>query len=130
MAARTVFDPAAVQRLEVDTQSRAFVHSLVDTYRRMLDTRVDRVVDAVGAADDEATLDAAHSLRVSSIMTGAVELAELADDLVAAVRAGQVEVARQRAAELPGAADRARDALDGYLQQPAGAAQESTDSIR
>ena len=131
MQVKDVFDASAVRRLEADTQSRAFVRSLVDTYCRMLGTRVDRIVEAVAVPDPDSALDAAHSLRVSSVMTGAVELAELSSDVVDAVRAGDLSAARETADLLPDAADRAREALGSYLlDEPAPAAQGSTDSIR
>jgi hypothetical protein len=134
----TVFDPSATRRLETDTQSRAFVHSLVDTYRRMLETRVERILGALGTADagDAAdvadvamALDAAHSLRVSSVMTGTVELAELSAGIVECLHEDDLAAARAGGRQLPAAADRAREALDDYLGQPA-ATQGSTDSIR
>ena len=46
----TIFDPSAVRRLEVDTESPPFVRSLVDTYQRMLTPRVERLVDAALAS--------------------------------------------------------------------------------
>lgn len=125
----TVFDPSATRRLETDTQSCAFVHSLVDTYREMLETRVERIVAALAATDVVAALDAAHSLRVSSVMTGTTELAELSAGIVDGLREDDLAAARTGGEQLPAAADRAREALDDYLGQPA-ATQESTDSIR
>ncbi|CAN5420412.1 hypothetical protein BH09ACT12_BH09ACT12_33720 [soil metagenome] len=112
----TVFDPSAVHRLEADTQSRPFVRSLVGTYQRMLMPRVDRVLDAVIASDAEAALDAALSLRVSSIMTGATELAEIATFVIDDLRNHDLPAARAQALLLPGAALRADAALEGYFR--------------
>jgi len=128
----TVFDPSAVHRLEADTQSEPFVRTLVGTYQRMLAPRVDRLVDAVLTSDSEQALDAALSLRVSSIMTGATELAEIATFVVEDLRNHDLPAARSQALLLPAAALRTREALDRYFGAPAAepAAQESTDSIR
>jgi hypothetical protein len=130
----TVFDPSAVHRLEADTQSEPFVRTLVGTYQRMLAPRVDRLVDAVLASDAEQALDAALSLKVSSIMTGATELAEIATFVVDDLRNNDLPSARSQALLLPGAALRARAALDVYFGPPdresEPVAQESTDSIR
>ncbi|MGA8846774.1 MAG: Hpt domain-containing protein [Nocardioides sp.] len=125
----TVFDESAVRRLESDTQSVEFVHSLVSTYRRMLDDRVARILDALEQADTDRALDAAHSLRVSSIMTGLVETAEIATGVTEALRAADLGRAREHGALLPDAAVRAAAALSEYLDEDAHA-QESTDSIR
>jgi hypothetical protein len=130
----TVFDPSAVHRLEADTQSEPFVRTLVGTYQRMLAPRVDRLVDAVLTSDAEQALDAALSLKVSSIMTGATELAEIATFVVDDLRNNDLPSARSQALLLPGAALRARAALDVYFGPPdresEPVAQESTDSIR
>lgn len=125
----TVFDESAVRRLESDTQSVEFVHSLVSTYRRMLDDRVARILDALEQSDTDRALDAAHSLRVSSIMTGLVETAEIATGVTDALRAADLGSAREHGAQLPQAARRASSALAEYLDEDTHA-QESTDSIR
>lgn len=125
----TVFDDTAVRRLESDTQSKEFVHSLLTTYRRMLDDRVARIGDALESGDVERALDAAHSLRVSSVMTGLSEMAEVAAGVTDALRAGDLGDAREHGTLLPAAADRASAALGDYLDEDV-RAQESTDSIR
>ncbi len=125
----TVFDRTAVRRLESDTQSPEFVHSLLTTYRRMLDERVGRIRDALDQGDVDRALDAAHSLRVSSIMTGLSETAEVASGVTEALRAGDLGSAREHGILLPAAAERASAALGDYLDEDV-PAQESTDSIR
>lgn len=114
----TAFDPTRLHELVDGPEQRPFVLELVATYRRMLQGRVDRVVDAVHASDlddlDDAT-DAVLSLKVSSTMTGACELAGLATSLHSDLRDGDVPSARARAALLPAAAHRAEVAIDDYL---------------
>lgn len=133
----TVFDPSALRRLEADTESRSFVHHLVETYQRMLTPRVERLMDALIASDAEEALDAALSLRVSSIMTGAAELAELASAVVDDLKNGDLPASRAQALLLAPAATRACKALEAYVDdttpEPARApasGQTSTDSIR
>lgn len=126
----TVFDPSAVRQLETDTQSRDFVRTLIDTYQRMLDARVERILAALHASDAEQGLDAALSLRVSSIMTGAVEVAGIATHVADSLRSDDVAAARPHAVLLPAAAARARAALDTYMDEGASLAQGSSDSIR
>ncbi|WP_323794477.1 Hpt domain-containing protein [Nocardioides sp.] len=125
----TVFDVSALRRLEGDTQSPEFVHSLVGTYRRMLDDRVTRILEALEQADSDRALDAAHSLRVSSIMTGLVEIADVATGVADALRAADLGSARKAGSSLRAAAERAAAALTAYLDEDLHA-QESTDSIR
>lgn len=128
----TIFDPSAARRLEVDTESPPFVRSLVDTYQRMLTPRVERLVDAVLASDAGEALDAALSLRVSSIMIGATELGELSTAVIDDLKNNDLPSARAQALLLPPAAVRARAAIaEVFAETPAAAeAQESTDSIR
>ena len=111
-----VFDPSAVHRLEADTDSRPFVRTLVGTYQRMLAPRVDRLLNALIASDTDEAIDAALSLRVSSIMTGATELAETATFVVQDLRNHDLPAARAQALLLPAAASRARAALELYFR--------------
>jgi HPt (histidine-containing phosphotransfer) domain-containing protein len=130
----TVFDPSTLHQLVDDARERAFVLELACTYRRMLDQRVSRVVDAVVASDADEAMDAVLSLKVSSTMTGARELAELASYLEVDLRSGDFPSARSQALLLPSAAHRAQGAIDSYLERsgvPAtAAAQASRDSMR
>lgn len=128
----TIFDLSAVRRLEIDTESPPFVRSLVDTYQRMLTPRVERLVDAVLASDAVKALDAAFSLRVSSIMIGATELGELSAAVIGDLKNDDLPSARAQALLLPPAAVRARAAIAEVFVEmtSAAAAQESTDSIR
>ena len=83
-------------------------------------------------------MDAALSLKVSSTMTGAVMLADLAAGIERDLRFGDLRSARSRAALLQATADRTDAAVTGYLQDVARAeragvdagAQVSSDSIR
>lgn len=111
----TVFDPGTLHDLADDAAGRVFVLELAATYRRMLEHRVGRIVDAVVASDYDDAMDAVLSLKVSSTMTGARELAELAAFLEADLRTGNLPSARSQALLLPAAAHRAGCAIDAYL---------------
>lgn len=116
----TVFDPSTLHQLVDDARARSFALDLAGTFRRMLDLRVQRVVSAVVVADVDEAMDAILSLKVSSTMTGARELAELATYLEADLRAGDLPAARARVCALPDAAQRAGTAIDAYLASTGG----------
>ncbi len=115
----TVFDPSTLLQLVDDPRDRPFVHELASTFRRMLPARVGRVVSAVVASDVEEAMDAVLSLRVSSTMTGATELAELATFLEADLRHRDLPSARSQALLLPAVAQRAEAAIGAYLARAA-----------
>ncbi len=125
----TVFDPSTLHRLVDDADGRCFLLDLARTYQRMLTPRVDRLVAGVRHADTDDAMDAALSLKVSSTMTGASELAELASFIEADLRRHDLPAARARAFQLTAAALRAHDAIEEYLaSRPS--AQLSADSMR
>ena len=105
------FDAAALRRLSHDLDDLAFVSVFANRYLEMLPTRV----RALQAADVEAALDAALSLKVSSSTVGTCELADIALAIEGNVRRLDVPAARANAAELPPAAKRADHALVAYL---------------
>ncbi|MEO9325333.1 Hpt domain-containing protein [Nocardioides sp. C4-1] len=115
----TVFDPSTLHQLVDDVHDRPFVLELVATFRRMLAQRVDRVVAAVNGADPDEAMDAVLSLKVSSTMTGASELAEAATCIEASLRTYDLPRARSSALLLPAAAERAGAAIDSYLSRSA-----------
>ena len=111
----TVFDPSTLHRLLDDGSGRTFVLDLAANYRRILPQRVARLVRAVATDDVDETLEAALSLKVSSAMCGAHELAEAARVIEDDVRRGDVtrgsiaRLARPR---------RRRPGLDGHRGLP------------
>jgi HPt (histidine-containing phosphotransfer) domain-containing protein len=114
-ASMTVFDPSTLHQLVDDAKGRCFVLELAGTFRRMLETRVERVVSAIHVPDPDACMDAVLSLKVSATMTGARELAELASSIETDLRDVDLPAARSRAMMLPAAAHRAGVAIDAYL---------------
>ncbi|WP_340538109.1 Hpt domain-containing protein [Nocardioides sp. GXZ039] len=132
----TVFDPRTLHQLADDDRARPFLLGLAETFQRMLGERVSRLVDAVRGADVEEAMDAVLSLKVSSTMIGAHELARTAtliegylrsDDLPGASSLLLVlaEVARRTDAAIAGYLTHAADALGG-----AGRVQVSSGSMR
>lgn len=120
----TVFDPSTLHRLLDDGSGRTFVLDLAANYRRILPQRVARLVRAVATDDVDETLEAALSLKVSSAMCGAHELAEAARVIEDDVRRGDGPAARSHASLVPAAADRASMAIEAYLgssRQPSSA---------
>jgi HPt (histidine-containing phosphotransfer) domain-containing protein len=111
----TVFDPSTLHQLVDDPSGRCFVLELAGTFRRMLETRVDRVVSSILVPDHDESMDAVLSLKVSATMTGARELAELASSIETDLRHVDLPAARSRALMLPAAAHRAGAAIDAYL---------------
>jgi HPt (histidine-containing phosphotransfer) domain-containing protein len=133
----TVFDPHALSRIASDTDSDVFVLDLVRTYRRLLAARVERVFAGLASGDVDETMDAVLSLRVSSAMTGAVDLAGLAQRIEDDVRRGDLAHARQEASALLPAVAEVESALRSWTEHhvgesPAGDSDDEaqTDSIR
>lgn len=127
-----IFDMSAVCRLESETGSRAFVRRFVGTYQRMLLPRVERLVDAVRDGDVAEALDAGASLRVSSVMMGATELAELSAALIEDLKTDDLPAAQGKISLLTRAALQTRAAIaEAFVESPAAVpAQEPMDSIR
>lgn len=115
----TVFDPSTLHQLVDDPAERAFALELAATYRRMLPGRVDRVMSAVLASDPDEAMDAVLSLRVSSTMTGACEVGEIASFIQSDLRGGDLPAARAQSFLLPAAAERLAVAIDAYLARSA-----------
>lgn len=110
----TVFDPSTLHQLVDDPADRPFALGLAATYRKMLPGRVERVMEVLASDPDEA-MDAVLSLRVSSTMTGAGEMGELASSIEADLRGADLSGARAQAVLLPAAAERLAAAIDAYL---------------
>jgi HPt (histidine-containing phosphotransfer) domain-containing protein len=115
MSATLVLDREALTRLGSDIQDCEFAISFARRYCSMLDNRVRRILDALLDGDLVAAMDSVLSLKVSSSTVGTHELAHLALAVEQHVRCRDVVAARQQAAALADAADRAETALADYL---------------
>ncbi|MBB6629826.1 hypothetical protein H5V45_21085 [Nocardioides sp. KIGAM211] len=115
LSAVPAFDAAALVRMAIDVNDRAFTSVFATRYRQMLAGRVNRITSALLKADVDAALDATLSLKVSSVTVGTCELADLALDIEDNVRRFDVTAARTVASRLPVAAARADHALAEYL---------------
>ena len=109
------FDEAALRRMTREVDDRAFAWLFASRYRQMLIGRVARITTALQQLDVEAALDAALSLKVSSLIVGTFELADLARKVEVEVRRHDVTAARLSASGLWPAAVRADRALGDYL---------------
>ena len=111
----TVLDERTLEALAESLGSPQIARVLAEKYRAMLAPRVERLTAALAEQDVDTALDAVKSLRVSSIMVGALELAELAGLIETAVQRCDLSAAREHVPALPEARRRADDALSTYL---------------
>lgn len=79
-------DSAVLQELEEQLGQSRLARNFADDYAAMWEHRRHRLVNAVEGNDLKAGLDAALSLKVTSVMVGALRLAHLAGQLETAVR--------------------------------------------
>ena len=111
------FDHTRVARLADDAGSQRFALHVVATYERLLERRVERIVAAVAGGDHDAAMDAALSLKVSSHLVGAVQLAELAVGVEQSLRNNDLAGARAVAMKLPPAAASTTMAIATFLEK-------------
>ncbi|MHA7269798.1 hypothetical protein [Arthrobacter sp. HLT1-20] len=78
----------------------ALCRNFVCRYVDMWPGRFTRIHEAVSAGQSEAAMDAALSLRSSSMMVGAARLGELTSDLIRALEAGCNSAASKKLAAL------------------------------
>lgn len=83
-----VLDPRCVRDLGEELDSPAGAHAFLGAYLEMLPDRLAKVRNAVWAADDETAMDRALSLKVTSTMVGALQLAALAEAMEALICRG------------------------------------------
>lgn len=76
-----VLDPRCIRDLGEELDSPAGAHAFLGTYLEMLPDRLAKVGKAVSAADEETAMDRTLSLKVSSTMVGALQLAALAETM-------------------------------------------------
>ena len=103
-------DPGAMTRLlEITGGDQAFVDELIDTFIEDATTQIDALRASAAAADGEAIVRPAHSLKSNAANVGATVLGELARGLEADGRTGRVPdvVARVASVEKEFAAVRA-----------------------
>ncbi|WP_181034221.1 Hpt domain-containing protein [Arthrobacter sp. GMC3] len=75
---------------------RALCRNFVCRYVEMWPQRFSRIHDAVTTGHQEAAMDAALSLRSSSMMVGAARLGELAGDLIQLLECGRAGAAAKK----------------------------------
>ena len=109
------FDVTVLQRLASDLEDEGFAAVFASCYRRMLPGRLVRITRSLDEGDEDCALDATLSLKVSCLVVGACQLAELASAIEADVRRHDIEAARAAARQLEAVADRTDDALRAYL---------------
>ena len=110
------FDATVLKRLADELEDEGFAVVFANCYRRMLPGRVARVTRSLDEGDEDCALDAALSLKVSCLVVGARQLAELASAIEGGVRRRDLEAARAAARQLAAVADRTDHALRDYLE--------------
>ncbi|RAX17041.1 Hpt domain-containing protein [Pseudarthrobacter sp. AG30] len=78
-----VLDPRHVRDLGEELDSPAGAHAFLGTYLEMLPDRLASVCHAVRGGDWDTAMDRALSLKVTSTMVGALQLAALAETMEA-----------------------------------------------
>ena len=113
----TVLDEHVLDTLGESLGDDQIVRVLAEKYRALLPRRVERLTTALLDHDVDTALDAAKSLRVSSTMVGALELAQLGALMEAEIQRGSLATARGVAPALPAAQQRADVAVAAYLSR-------------
>ena len=90
-ATAPLVDPAALQDLGAQLDSPAVAKGFARDYTRMWDQRYRSLASALQRRDLAGSMDAVLSLKTSSAMVGGLRLAQLAGELEAAIRAGDVD---------------------------------------
>jgi HPt (histidine-containing phosphotransfer) domain-containing protein len=80
-----VLDPRCVRTLGEELDSPASAHAFLAAYLEVLPDRLATVSNAVCAADGDTAMDRALSLKVTSTMVGALQLAALAETMEALI---------------------------------------------
>lgn len=112
MTTDDVLDPAALERLlEITGGDAAFVDELIDTFIDDATTQLAALDAAAASGDIEALVRPAHSLKSNADNVGATTLRDLARQLEADGRTGQVADPAARVAEMRAAFDAVRDGL-------------------
>jgi signal peptidase I len=110
-----VFDASALGEVSDEPGGGEVGRRFAARYRQLLPQRITRVAEAVSVGDVDVAVDAALSLKVTSMTVGAVELADVARQLEERLRDGDVAGCRDLADRLAPAASRAHGALSAYL---------------
>lgn len=114
------FDEQVLHRLAEQLSDERPAVAFATGYLEQLDHRVTRLRSALDQGDQEQSMDAALSLKVSSATVGARELESLAVAVEGLLRTGRTAAALRVGAALPAAAARTRLDLRHYLDTNAG----------
>jgi HPt (histidine-containing phosphotransfer) domain-containing protein len=93
-------DTEAVRELESQLDDPAAAHSFLRNYVSIWEDRYARLAAAVLRGDQDASLDAVLSVKITSVMTGAARLAQLAVELEALIRLPDMEAAEAHLAAI------------------------------
>ena len=85
-----LLDLAVLRKLEEELGDSGVARSFVSDYIGIWENRIQYLIRSVADDDSDAAMDAVLSLKSSSTMVGGVRLAQLAGELEAAVREGNM----------------------------------------
>lgn len=88
-----------LQDLEQQLDGSAIARNFSRDFINIWDDRYSKLADAITGGDEDASLDAVLSVKITSMMLGATRLAEIAKDLERVIRSGNLDAA---ATALPG----------------------------
>jgi HPt (histidine-containing phosphotransfer) domain-containing protein len=115
-AGEAVFHPGALLNLAAQLQCTAIPRSYALTFLEMLQTRVDRILSAIGNNNVEAAMDAILSLKVNSHMVGGLAMEQACCTLERHLRNGKPTAAALADSTLAAHGAALAQALTGYLR--------------
>lgn len=114
-AREKVFYPDALLDLADQLQCATLPRRYALTFLEMLQTRVGRILSAIGNKDTEAAMDAVLSLKVNAHMVGARSMEKTCNGLEQSILNGDMPVAAHDALVLPGNIGTLKTAMSEFL---------------
>ncbi|MGO4856132.1 Hpt domain-containing protein [Arthrobacter sp. 2MCAF14] len=114
-ACDAVFHPDALLDLAEQLQCTTIPRSYALTFLKMLQTRVERILSAIGNNDTENAIDAVLSLKVNAHMVGARSMEKACDRLEQSILHGDMRGAARNAVVLPGLVCTLKTAMSEFL---------------
>lgn len=116
-ACDAVFHPDALLDLADQLQCTTVPRSYALTFLEMLQTRVERILSAIGNNDTEDAMDAVLSLKVNAHMVGARSMEETCSGLEESILNGDMPAAARDALALPGNIGTLENAMAEFLSR-------------
>lgn len=114
-ASKAIFRPDALLDLADQLQGTTVPRRYALTFLEMLQTRVERILAAIGSDDAEDAMDAVLSLKVNAHMIGARFMEETCNNLEQSILHGDMRGAARYAVALPLNIDTLKTAISEFL---------------